>query len=106
MSSSDVTTPLGPDTDCQACGACCAYSAQWPRFSLEEDAQLDLIPPTLVAEDLSGMRCTGVRCDALVGEVGKATACSIYEVRPDVCRACVPGGDDCRMARASHGMAV
>jgi Fe-S-cluster containining protein len=20
---------------CQACGACCAYSADWPRFGLE-----------------------------------------------------------------------
>ena len=24
-----------PSTICQACGACCAYSADWPRFALE-----------------------------------------------------------------------
>jgi Fe-S-cluster containining protein len=92
--------------DCQSCGACCSYSAEWPRFSMEDDAQLDRIPEKFVAADLSGMRCEGVRCTALTGEVGKHTACGIYEVRPDVCRACMPGGDDCLMARKAHGMAL
>lgn len=90
--------------DCQSCGACCSYSAEWPRFSMEDDAQLDRIPEKFVSADLSGMRCEGVRCTALTGEVGKHTACGIYEIRPDVCRACMPGGDDCLMARAAHGM--
>ena len=90
--------------DCQSCGACCAYSADWPRFSTEEDAQLDRIPEKFVSADLSGMRCEGARCSALTGEVGKHTACGIYDLRPDVCRACMPGGDDCLMARAAHGL--
>ncbi|MBA1143253.1 YkgJ family cysteine cluster protein [Mesorhizobium sp. CCANP35] len=90
--------------DCQSCGACCSYSAEWPRFSTEDDAQLDRIPEKFVSADLSGMRCDGVRCTALTGEVGKHTACGIYEIRPDVCRACMPGGDDCLMARKAHGM--
>jgi Fe-S-cluster containining protein len=90
--------------DCQSCGACCSYSADWPRFSTEDDAQLDRIPQKYVAADESGMRCDGVRCSALSGEVGKSTACGIYEVRPDVCRACMPGGDDCLMARRAHGL--
>ncbi|RWG00530.1 MAG: YkgJ family cysteine cluster protein [Mesorhizobium sp.] len=92
--------------DCQSCGACCAYSADWPRFSTEEDAELDRIPDELVATDLSGMRCEDGRCTALRGEVGKQTACAIYEARPHVCRACMPGGDDCLMARAAHGLAA
>ena len=92
--------------DCQSCGACCSYSADWPRFSTEDDEQLDRIPAELVAADQSGMRCLGVRCVALIGEVGKHTACGIYELRPDVCRACMPGGDDCLMARAAHGLPV
>lgn len=92
--------------DCQSCGACCSYSAEWPRFSTEEDAQLDSIPDAYVAADLSGMRCEGERCSALVGTVGKATACGIYELRPDVCRACMPGGADCLMAREAHGLPV
>ena len=92
--------------DCQSCGACCSYSAEWPRFSTEDDAQLDRIPAKHVAANESGMRCDGVRCSALTGEVGKHTACGIYEIRPDVCRACMPGDDDCLMARRAHGMAV
>ncbi|MGX9120736.1 YkgJ family cysteine cluster protein [Mesorhizobium sp. BHbsci] len=93
-----------PLFDCQSCGACCSYSSEWPRFSTEDDAQLDLIPRDYVAVDESGMRCDGMRCSALAGEVGKSTACGIYEVRPDVCRACMPGGDDCLMARRSNGL--
>lgn len=92
--------------DCQSCGACCSYSAEWPRFSTEDDAQLDRIPAKFVAANESGMRCEGVRCSALSGEIGKATACGIYEVRPDVCRACMPGDDDCLMARKAHGLPV
>ena len=95
-----------PVFDCQSCGACCSYSAEWPRFSMEDDAQLDRIPEKFVAADLSGMRCEGVRCTALTGEIGKHTACGIYEIRPDVCRACMPGGDDCLMARKAHGMVL
>ncbi|RVA08938.1 YkgJ family cysteine cluster protein, partial [Mesorhizobium sp. M7D.F.Ca.US.004.03.1.1] len=34
--------------DCQSCGACCSYSAEWPRFSTEDDAQLDRIPEKYV----------------------------------------------------------
>jgi Fe-S-cluster containining protein len=92
--------------DCQSCGACCSYSAEWPRFSTEDDAQLDRIPEEYIAANLSGMRCEGVRCSALCGEIGKSTGCGIYELRPDVCRACMPGDDDCLMARRAHGLPV
>jgi Fe-S-cluster containining protein len=102
LSSSQRST--GPVFDCQSCGACCSYSAEWPRFSTEDDAHLDRIPEKYVAANLSGMRCDGVRCSALSGEIGKSTACGIYEVRPDVCRACMPGDDDCLMARRAHGL--
>ena len=87
---------------CQSCGACCAYSANWPRFSTEEDAALDLIPPDLVNAAQSGMRCDGDRCAALAGKIGVATSCTIYDVRPEVCRSCVPGDAECDMARRRH----
>lgn len=87
------------DFDCKSCGACCSYSPEWPRFSTEDEAQLDRIPAKYVARDESGMRCDGARCSALLGEVGKSTSCAIYEIRPDVCRACMPGDHECRMAR-------
>ena len=95
-----MTLPIpGADFDCKSCGACCSYSSEWPRFSTEDEAQLDRIPAHYVAGDESGMLCNGARCAALVGVVGKSTSCAIYEVRPDVCRACMPGDDDCLMAR-------
>jgi rRNA maturation protein Nop10 len=84
---------------CRSCGACCSYAADWPRFSLEDDAALERIPPALVAEAGTGMRCDGDRCAALAGVVGEATSCTVYTLRPDVCRACLPGDEACRMAR-------
>ena len=89
---------------CQSCGACCDFSPDWPRFSLESDDALALIPVKLVASNFSGMRCDGNRCSALAGKVGEATACTIYDVRPEVCRDCQPGDDACTMARALHRM--
>ncbi len=89
---------------CQSCGACCAYSKDWPRFSTESDAELDRIPEALVNDSLSGMRCPDDRCAALTGKVGVATACSIYDIRPHVCRACEPGDDACLMARERWGL--
>lgn len=90
---------------CQACGACCAYSRSWPRFSLESDAELARIPAALVAADGSGMRCDGDRCAALIGDIGVSTACTIYADRPLVCRACEPGDAECLTARARFGLA-
>ena len=91
---------------CQECGACCAYSSNWPRFTTEDDAALDLIPEKFVNARLSGMRCDGDRCSALSGKIGVATACGIYAVRPEVCRTCMPGDPECDMARKRHGLPV
>jgi uncharacterized protein len=84
---------------CRACGACCSFSAEWPRFSLEDDAALDRIPRAFVDDEQGRMRCDGDRCTALVGKVGVATSCAVYALRPDVCRACLPGDAACEMAR-------
>jgi len=94
----------GSDSPCQACGACCSHSANWPRFSTEDEAALDLIPKQLVNERSSGMRCDGDRCAALRGKIGVATSCAIYAIRPDVCRTCMPGDAECAMARRKHGL--
>ena len=91
---------------CQSCGACCAYSANWPRFSIESDEELAAIPAKLVNERLSGMRCEGDRCAALQGEIGIATACGIYAARPEVCRICMPGDAECAKARRKYGLPV
>jgi Fe-S-cluster containining protein len=91
---------------CQSCGACCAYSAEWPRFSLESEEALALIPPPLVDDSRGRMRCEGNRCLALKGEIGKSTACSIYAARPEVCRACQPGDPECLTARQHYSLPV
>ena len=97
--------PETPENFCQSCGACCSYSQNWPRFSIEDDAALDLIPANYVNERRSGMRCDGDRCSALSGEIGAATSCAIYALRPEVCRTCLPGDVECNMARRRHGLA-
>lgn len=84
---------------CRACGACCSYSAEWPRFALESAADFARIPRAFVDDERGRMRCEGDRCSALVGHVGVATSCVVYSVRPDVCRACLPGDDACQTAR-------
>lgn len=84
---------------CRTCGACCSFSREWPRFTTEDDADLDRIPRELIDESLARMQCHGERCAALVGEVGVSTSCAIYVVRPDVCRACGPGDEACQQAR-------
>jgi uncharacterized protein len=93
-------------TLCQRCGACCAYSAEWPRFSLESEEALALIPLALIDDSRGRMRCDGQRCSALQGEIGKSTACSIYTVRPDVCRTCQPGDPECLIARRHYHLPV
>ena len=90
--------------DCQSCGACCSYSEEWPRFSLETEEDLDRIPEAFVADDLSGMRCVENRCTALAGTIGERTGCTIYAMRPHVCRECQPGDPECMMAREAHGL--
>ena len=98
------SSPIDPSSCCQSCGACCSYSANWPRFSIESDEELAAIPETLVNERQSGMRCVGDRCSALQGDIGKATACGIYAARPEVCRTCMPGDTECAMARRKFGL--
>jgi len=97
---------IARDNHCQSCGACCSYSQNWPRFTTEDDAELDLIPEKFVNERLSGMRCHGDRCSALSGDIGVATRCEIYAIRPEVCRTCMPGDAECAMARRKHGLPV
>ena len=89
---------------CQSCGACCSFSAEWPRFSLEDEVEIGRIPRALVDDVRGRMRCNGNRCGALVGTVGVATSCAVYDRRPDVCKACMPGDDACRTARQHFGL--
>jgi hypothetical protein len=98
--------PAADVSICQSCGACCAFSRDWPRFTLETDAEIARIPPAYVDGGEARMRCEGERCSALQGDVGAVTSCAVYAVRPQVCRACEPGDEACRMARAKFGLSL
>jgi len=103
-----MLTASAPTTDvaiCRSCGACCAYSRDWPRFTTESEAEIARIAGKYIHDDLVGLRCHGDRCSALMGAVGTSTSCAIYAVRPHVCRACEPGDEACNMARAKFGLA-
>jgi Fe-S-cluster containining protein len=50
------------------------------------------------------MHCVGNRCSALDGKVGLQTSCAVYDVRPEVCRSCLPGDAACTMARERFGL--
>jgi hypothetical protein len=71
-------------------------------FTTESDGEIALIPATYAG--LSGMRCVGTRCSALEGEIGVATGCAVYAVRPEVCRVCEPGDEACTLARRRYGL--
>lgn len=100
---SNATTSTDERT-CQSCGACCAFSRDWPRFTTETDAMLDRLPGDMINADMTGMRCDGDRCTALVGEVGVSTSCAVYAERPEVCQACTIGDEACQMARQKYGL--
>ncbi len=89
---------------CRSCGACCSFSRDWPRFTTDDDSDLDRIPRAFADHRLGRMQCDGDRCAALVGEVGISTSCAVYSVRPDVCRACEPGDEACQLARHWFGL--
>ena len=92
------------ESPCQACGACCSYSQNWPRFTTEDDAALDLIPEKFVNEQIVRH---ALRRRPLLGAVGqdrRGDRCGIYAVRPEVCRTCMPGDAECDMARRRHGL--
>ncbi|MFT4172487.1 MAG: YkgJ family cysteine cluster protein [Rhodocyclaceae bacterium] len=101
---------------CQQCGACCATF----RVSFHH-SQLDSEPggyvPAALADEETASTCrmrgtdrSPPRCVALVGTVGQAVRCGIYEYRPDPCREFAAhgvlgiGNRACNDARARHGL--
>lgn len=102
--------------DCRACGACCR------GFVVNVESSDTGVPEPMIKEDLLWgrmMRETGCgrggdrsrnagygRCIALRGEVGVAARCSIYEMRPAVCRDFEVGSRLCLIARRRAGLPV
>ena len=83
----------------------------------ETDPFLGGVTPAALTEKLNphrvamlGTRNGEVRCGSLVGEVGVAAHCGIYQQRPSPCHALQPAWENgtaspqCDRARAAHGM--
>ena len=98
---------------CQACGACCAAFRVPIYWSEAEQRGIDAtltekIDPLRLAMRVDN--ATHLRCIALEGEIGVATACRIYAQRPSPCRdlgAAWENGQpspQCDRARARHGL--
>ena len=88
-------------------GACCSYSSNWPRFTTEDDAALALgFPSIWPMPDNPACAAMADRCFAhWPAEVGVATSCTIYAVRPEVCRTCMPGDVECGRWHGKTGRA-
>jgi hypothetical protein len=103
------------DNACMRCGACCAaFRVSFDRLELDEEG--GRVPASLVDYEndtlcrLRGTDYAKPRCIALVGTIGKAVTCGIYEMRPGPCREFAPLADHgmfphaCNRARARHGL--
>ncbi len=101
-----------PPFDCQACGACCAYFRVSFYWAEADDAPGGTVPVALTEAVSPHLRCmqgTAVRparCVALSGRVGEWTSCQIHPLRSSTCKAVMPGDEQCRKARAHHGLPV
>jgi uncharacterized protein len=104
-----VRAPAGlPSADlpaCTACGACCFSTLpEYVRvFGCDFDRMDDRAQAfTHFLGNRAYLRLDEGRCAALViavGPAGPSFVCSIYEMRPDVCRSLERGSGACRSDR-------
>ena len=95
----DVETP----EDCRRCGACCfSRSPRHARVTGDDHARLGADAERLVAffdDNRAYMRLAELggesACGALVASPHGTFACSVYDRRPDVCRALDRGSPAC-----------
>ncbi|WP_217125810.1 YkgJ family cysteine cluster protein [Hydrogenophilus thiooxidans] len=104
------TPPAKEDNACTRCGACCAAF----RVDFHESEALALsdwvVPVTKRLVRMRGTDASPPRCAALIGEIGTAVRCAVYENRPSPCREFAPlaplgiGDEACARARRRHGL--
>jgi len=106
-----MTHRLNP---CLQCGACCAYFRA--SFYWAETNDLSGVPPELTVKlndfcvAMKGTHGPRPRCIALLGQIGIAVCCSIYERRASVCRNFEPSwkngipNERCDKARAAWNL--
>lgn len=102
---------IGKEPPCQSCGACCNYYKI--TFTEKQNQQ---VPKNLIIKinnktsAMIGANKFKGKCSGFAGEIGRSCACTIYESRPDVCRAFpvfLRNGKQnpkCFKARVYHGL--
>jgi Fe-S-cluster containining protein len=99
---------LRQDNPCRQCGACCAsfrVSFYWAEAAPNLPQPLtEKLNPWMSC--MAGTNSDTPRCHALLGKIGEAVSCDIYDQRPSPCREVRPGDEKCGAARARHGMAA
>jgi Fe-S-cluster containining protein len=91
--------------ECTRCGACCAafrVSFYWSDGDRLPRGLVEKVTPVMAC--IAGTNGPAPRCAALQGVVGESVRCSVYELRPPVCRDVVPGDERCLEARRRHGL--
>lgn len=85
-------TAVLTENPCLRCGACCAHFRVSFYWTEAEPARGGTVPPDLaepltpVLSCMKGTNQKHPRCAALIGEIGRAVRCAIYENRPSSCR--------------------
>lgn len=99
--------------ECVRCGACCYGDEMWIHVMAADDDILgeeNVRRLTVLTEHGRGyrarsMKMVGGRCIAFRGDLGDGhPGCSIYECRPEICRAFRAGSSDCQAARRRRGI--
>lgn len=100
---------------CRSCGACCAYfrvSFHWSE-TLPESHGVPIELTSSISLHKNAMNGTSLQtpsCVALLGVIGEATSCQIYNNRPSVCRTFQPSFENgsmnknCETARLGKGL--
>ena len=106
---------LGEKYDCTTCGACCYGKRDYVQVFPHDAARLgaartaELVAPAVgeieasvgrASEPKRFMKMTHGHCIALRTDVPNQFLCTVYEDRPELCRALEPGSAPCLDARA------
>jgi hypothetical protein len=103
---------------CLRCGACCAFFRVAFHWSEADPSLGGVVPPQLTEKldphrlAMRGSNASKPRCAGLLGVVGEAAHCGIYQRRPSVCREVQPSWEfgtasaQCDKARLAHGLAL
>lgn len=112
---------LSDPFDCQACGRCCfgkrehvqVFAHDAETLGAERTARLvapatrhSVASPGRPSEPEPFMKMVDGHCIALEISEDRRYACSVYEVRPTICRAFQVGSASCLETRAAAGLSI